>query len=111
MGTLELKHAATGPFRMLRRLENFSNKYFFFQSNSSLEIFSRNIISADHPISELFPVPGGRHLVLLTDKGLEVLDLETNYNFATPWVNPVKNRVFFPGRRVSLWRSEKIQSH
>lgn len=68
--------------------EKFSIK-FFFPSNSYLEIFSRNIIGADHPISELFPVPVGRHLVLLTERELEVLDLETDYNFATPWVNPV----------------------
>ena len=61
-------------------------------------------------ISELFPVPGGRHLVLLTDKGLEVLGLETNYNFATPWVNPVKNRAFVSGGRASLCGVAKYSS-
>jgi hypothetical protein len=88
----EIKHAATAPLRMLRRLS----------TRRSLPNFSHEIIRVDHYISELFLVPSGRHLVLLTWEGLEVLDLATNYHFENPWGTLVKNRVFVPGGRASL---------
>jgi hypothetical protein len=97
MSDAEIKHSATAPFRMLRRLENFSGPF-------PLNNFSKEIIPsrANHSIRELFLVPGGRHLVLMTNKGLEMLGLETNYHLAHPWGTLVKNLVFVRGDRAWL---------
>jgi len=86
MQTSELMHAATAPFRMLRRLEEFSHR------NICLEYVSRKAISIRDPHADLFLVPGGRHLILLARRGIEIWDLETNYHLA----NPIKNQVFLP---------------
>lgn len=86
MQTSELKHAATAPFRMLRMLEEFSHR------NHCLEYVSRKEISIRDPRSKLFLVPGGRHLVVFSRKGLEICDLETNYHSE----NLIKNQVFLP---------------
>ncbi|KIM37048.1 hypothetical protein M413DRAFT_280952 [Hebeloma cylindrosporum] len=80
----DLKHAATAPFRMLRKLEEFSHR------GTCLEYASRKMISfRDRDVTDLFLVPGGRHLILLSQKRIEVWDLSTNYH--TP--NPIKRRV------------------
>jgi hypothetical protein len=90
MKTSEVKHAATAPSRMLRRLEEFSTR------NICLEYISRKIISDPLALSveAMFLVPGGRHLVLLTwPEGLEVWDLEIDYHLA----NPIQNQRCIPG--------------